>query len=107
MSKPAAFKTALVTLLVLASIAAFIFHKSFSPDLVLFSNDAPLGALSTDAASMKSAMRGIWNDLNWVGIEAPAALPHTATAAWFLLGDSAVLSSQFHVPIALIALGLS
>src|SRR5262245_35903440 len=107
MSKPAALKSSLITLLVLAGIAALVFYKSFSSDLVLFSNDAPLGALSTEAVSMKSAMHGLWNDLNWLGIEAPAALPHTATAAWLLLGDNAVLSSKFHVPIALIALGLS
>jgi hypothetical protein len=107
MLKTASLKSALITLLVLAAIAIVLFHKSFSADQVIFSNDAPLGALSTEAASMKSAMRGVWNDLNWIGIENPAALPHTASAAWFLLGDNAVLSSKFHVPLALIVLGLS
>ena len=107
MFKNASVKSGLVTLLVLAGVAIVVFNKSFSRDLVLFSNDAPLGALSAEPANMKTAMRGVWNDLNWIGIENPAALPHTASAAWFLLGNNAVASSKFHVPLALMALGFS
>src|SRR5688572_18285861 len=107
MFKNVSVKSGLVTLLVLAGIAIVVFNKSFSRDLVLFSNDAPLGALSAESVNMKNAMRGLWNDLNWIGIENPAALPHTASAAWFLLGNNAVASSKFHVPLALVALGFS
>ncbi|MGZ8900491.1 MAG: YfhO family protein, partial [Limisphaerales bacterium] len=60
-----------------------------------------------ESGNMRHAWRGVWQDLNWIGIENPAALPHTAALTWFLLGDNPVAFSKFHVPIALLGLGLS
>ncbi|MDX1950661.1 MAG: hypothetical protein SFY81_00675 [Verrucomicrobiota bacterium] len=56
---------------------------------------------------MSTAWSGIWQDLNWLGIENPAALPHTSSLFWFILGDDPVSFSKYHVPIALVGLGLS
>ncbi len=106
-SKSASLKPALVTFLVLAAVAAVVFSKSFSSEQVLFANDGPLGALSAESVNMKTAWRGVWNDLNWLGIENPAALPHTESIIWFLLGNNAVAFSKFNVPVALVSLGLS
>jgi hypothetical protein len=96
-----------LTLVVLATIMAILFAKSFQPEMVLFSSDGPLGAISAASVNMANAWKGVWQDLNWIGIENPAALPHTSSLFWFLLGDNPVTFSKFQVPISLIALGLS
>lgn len=101
--KPAAF-----TVLVLAAVLMILFSQSFlDSNRVLFSSDGPLGAISAAAANMKTAWQGVWQDLNWLGIENPAALPHTSALFWFVFGNSPVNFSKFHVPVALLSLGLS
>src|SRR5688572_2017365 len=107
MTDRTSFKSFAITVAVVAGIAAFVFVRSFSPEQVLFANDGPLGALVAKSGNMTDAWRGVWQDLNWLGIENPAALPHTASLAWYLLGIDPVNFAKFHVPIALIALGLS
>jgi hypothetical protein len=107
MSMGTRFKSFLTTLAVLIGIAAIVFSKSCSPDYVLFANDGPLGALSSEAADMNSGFRGFWQDLNWLGIENPAALPNPSAALSYVLGTNPVRFSKFHVPVALVALGLS
>jgi hypothetical protein len=100
-------KSFAIALAVLLAILAFVFSQSFTANEVLFANDAPLGALSCAAADMKTGLFGVWQDLNWLGIEMPSALPDTAAASWFLLGNNPVTFAKFHVPVALLALGLS
>src|SRR5687767_11156643 len=107
MTSASTYKSFFGTVALLAGIAAIVFAKSCNPDLVLFSNDGPLGAISSNAADMVTGFRGFWQDLNWLGIENPAALPNSAAALSFLLGTDPVRFSKFHVPIALVALGLS
>ena len=92
---------------VLIAVIAVVFAKSCSSNQVIFANDGPLGALTAESGNMRHAWKGVWQDLNWLGIENPAALPHTASLVWFLVGDDPVHFAKFHVPIALIALGLS
>lgn len=94
-------------LVIVGLILAFVFGKSFGSDQVLFSNDGPLGVLVAEYGSMKHAFYGVWNDLNWVGIESPTALPNTAAVSWFLLGNDPVTFAKFHVPVAQLGLGLS
>src|SRR4051812_30826081 len=93
-----------LTLMVLAGILGVLFSRSFTPELILFSSDGPLGAISSKAVSMSSAWAGVWQDLNWLGIEYPAALPHTTSLFWFLLGNDAVNSLKFQTPVALLGL---
>jgi hypothetical protein len=96
-----------IACVVLAAVLAILFAKSCSPDQTLFANDAPLGLLEADYGSMKTAWRGVWNDLNWLGISYPAALPHMTSGIWFLLGDNPVTFSKFLTPVSLLFLGLS
>src|ERR1051326_4459728 len=102
MNQSSRLKAFLAVLIVLLAVLGFVFSRSFSPNLVLFSNDGPLGAISAASANMQTAWRGIWKDLDWIGIEAPAALPNTAALSWFVLGNSAISFSKFHVPLALL-----
>jgi hypothetical protein len=100
-------KSAVFTTIILSALLAVLFAKSFNPNFVLFSSDGPLGAISSAAADMDSGFRGFWQDLNWLGIENPAALPNTTAALSYAMGNNPVRFSKFHVPIALLALGLS
>jgi hypothetical protein len=96
-----------LTLLALAVILGVMFSRSFTPEMMLFANDGPLGAISAASGDMRYAWSGVWQDLNWLGIENPAALPHTTSLFWFVLGNSPVNALKFQTPIALMGLGLS
>ena len=102
-----AFTAFLTAVSVLVGIGTVLFLQSFEPTKTLFNNDGPLGAISAASGSMTTAFKGVWQDLNWLGVETPAALPHTSALLWFVLGNDPVTFSKFHVPIALIALGAS
>src|SRR5687768_6872634 len=107
MSNRVSLKAFAASAAVLLVIGAYIFAKSFSAEQVLFANDGPLGLLAARSSDVSEAWRGVWQDLSWLGIEHPALLPNISAAVWFLLGDNPIAFSKFHVPIALIALGLS
>ena len=94
------------TALVLIVVTLFLFWDSFDPTLLLFSNDGPLGSISTDAIEMPGTFSGYWHDLNWLGYEQPSASPGIYMALGLLLQKS-VLYLKWCTPICLVILGLS
>ena len=94
------------TALVLIVVTLFLFWDSFDPALILFSNDGPLGSISTDAIEMPGTFSGYWHDLNWLGYEQPSASPGIYMALGLLLQKS-VLYLKWCTPICLVFLGLS
>ncbi len=93
-------------LLILALPLAVLFHPSFQSELVLFSNDGPLGVISSKAASLPGAFFGYWNDLNWVGQEKPSAAPNFSQLLGSILND-AVVYSKISAPLSLLFLGFA
>ena len=91
---------------VLIVVTLFLFWDSFDPALILFSNDGPLGSISTDAIEMPGTFSGYWHDLNWLGYEQPSASPGIYMALGLLLQKS-VLYLKWCTPICLVILGLS
>ena len=91
---------------VLIVVTLFLFWDSLDPALILFSNDGPLGSISTDAIEMPGTFSGYWHDLNWLGYEQPSASPGIYMALGLLLQKS-VLYLKWCTPICLIILGLS
>ena len=91
---------------VLVVVTLFLFWDSFDPALILFSNDGPLGSISTDAIEMPGTFSGYWHDLNWLGYEQPSASPGIYMALGLLLQKS-VLYLKWCTPICLVILGLS
>mgnify|MGYP006982472290 FL=1 len=73
---------------VLLVVTLFLFWNSFNPALILFSNDGPLGSISTDAIEMPGTFSGYWHDLNWLGYEQPSASPGIYMALGLLLQKS-------------------
>ena len=94
------------TALTLTAVTLFLFWDSLNPALILFSNDGPLGSISTDAIEMPDTFFGYWHDLNWLGYEQPSASPGIYMALGMLLQKS-VLYLKWCSPICLIILGLS
>ena len=91
---------------VLVVVTLFLFWDSLDSALILFSNDGPLGSISTDAIEMPGTFSGYWHDLNWLGYEQPSASPGIYMALGLLLQKS-VLYLKWCTPICLVILGLS
>ena len=91
---------------VLVVVTLFLFWDSLDSALILFSNDGPLGSISTDAIEMPGTFSGYWHDLNWLGYEQPSASPGIYMVLGLLLQKS-VLYLKWCTPICLVILGLS
>jgi hypothetical protein len=100
----------LIAMVVIGAVLGFLFRESFTPEKVLFSNDAPLGLISSKAAYEASTFNGIvtgfWQDLNWIGIEMPSVLPGLSWAMYQVFGGP-VANAKFHVPLSFLFLGLA
>lgn len=99
-----------LAVVITSAIIAFLFAKSFKPELVLFSNDAPLGLISAqsgrDASTFSGLFSGYWQDLNWIGIEPAPVFPNLSFGIYMFLRDP-VLNAKYYPPISLIFLGIS
>src|SRR5437870_9816096 len=105
--------------LLLAALACALlplFYRSFDSDLVLFSNDAPLGLVSAQSGrdATSNLTTGFWQDLNWLGIEQPSIPPSFSWMIYeclrvppfsWLAADSPVANAKFYAPTALMFLG--
>jgi hypothetical protein len=89
--------------LLLLIVLAVLFWRSFLSDYVHFSNDGPLGQQTVDWLSLPSAMTGMWDDLNDVGLAAGSFTPSVTALIKFALGP--VGFAKFLAPIALFILG--
>ena len=98
-------------MLCLLVVLGFLFRESFDADKVLFSNDAPLGLISSqagrDASSLLGLKEGFWQDLNWIGIENPSVLLGPSCATHLVLGSDAVRTAKFATPVAFLFLGFA
>ena len=77
------WKDALLALGLFGLVMACFFSESFEQNKVVFANDAPLGQIQAHATDEKNGW-AFWQDLNWVGGEAPSAMPNF-TKAFFEL----------------------
>src|ERR1041384_985866 len=100
-----------VAMVCVGIVLAFLFRQSFQPEKVLFSNDAPLGLISSKAGVTASTLNGIvtgfWQDLNWVGIEMASVLPGLSWGFFQLFGSDAVINAKFLVPVSFLFLGFA
>jgi hypothetical protein len=91
--------------LFLVALLCLLFREGLLPGRTVFSNDGPLGAISSQAASLPSAFRGYWQDLNWLGTAGPSAPPDITQGLDLVSGP--LLFSKLYAPFALLFLGLS
>ena len=88
----------------LLGILVVLFHSSFDPNKVIFSNDGPLGAMAQKAAQLPAGFKGVWWDLNTLGVNGGTMPPNLSQTLFWLLGP--VGSAKFFAPLTLILLGL-
>src|SRR5262245_26037505 len=84
-------------------ILTVLFFTSFRPDYVHFSNDGPFGHHVSKCAQLPEGFSGVWNDLNWLGInDGVFFLDITALIKWILgpLGFA-----KFAAPLSIFLLG--
>ncbi len=94
----------LIILLLLLGIFGFLFRDSFRPEMAAFANDGPLGAMMAACFQLPGAWKGIWADLNWIGITGGVApLDFTWVLNWIL---GPLYFIKFYPAITLITLGL-
>lgn len=98
-------RKAVVGAVLAGALLALLFHKSFFPGQVLFSNDGPLGRLVSQCHRLPDIFSGAWQDLNVMGIREGGALPNISSGLRLLLGP--VGFSKFYAPLALLILGVS
>ncbi|MCC6231804.1 MAG: hypothetical protein IT580_04130 [Verrucomicrobiales bacterium] len=92
-------------LLALAVILGFLFRNSFNPDLAMFANDGPLGAVAWICKQGWSALTGVWADLNWLGANGGNSTLGLTTPLAFLLGAWGFIN--FYSPLMILLLGLA
>ncbi len=95
----------LIFFIILALIALFLFRDSLKPELVVFANDGPLGALSTESTRLPGSFLGFWMDIYLAGYEMPSAVPNLSVALALLLKP--LLFAKFYVPFTVLILGIS
>ena len=105
-------RASLLFLFCLLSVLAILFHKSFDPDQVLFSNDGPLGAVRSQAGHMWSNLLAFWQDLNWLGTQNPSAPLNVSGLLLALCCDNSpdfgpAFFAKIYQPTGVLLLGLS
>ena len=89
---------------VLVLVLACLFFEAFSPEKVHFSNDGPLGLVSSQSKYALSNFGGTWHSLNWLGTQWVASAPDLSNTFHLILG--AVNHAKFFPALCLLTLGL-
>ena len=91
--------------LCLVMLLCLLFRDGLLPGRTVFSNDGPLGAISSQATRMPSGFFGYWQDLNWLGAAGPNA--SLTVSNMLALVSRPLIFSKIFAPFALLFLGLS
>jgi hypothetical protein len=91
--------------LFLVLLLGFLFRDGLLPGRTVFSNDGPLGAISSQATRLPSGFFGYWQDLNWLGVAGPSAPPTVSNTLDLVFRP--LIFSKIFAPFALLFLGLS
>jgi hypothetical protein len=92
-------------LLLLTGLLAVLFARSFVPEYVLFSNDGPLGAISSLDKMKWSNFFGGWLELNSIGYRTVGSQPGISQVPTLAL--DVVSFAKYYAPLTLLALGLA
>ncbi|HNQ74096.1 MAG TPA: hypothetical protein PKN95_10900 [Verrucomicrobiota bacterium] len=84
-------------------VLAVLFGSGWRPGYLVFSNDAPLGALHAEYHDIATSLTGTWADLNWLGLN--GGLQSISITNLLLLLLRPVVFSKVFAPIALCLVG--
>src|ERR1035438_7153282 len=77
--QPAPMRQFGLVALCLLVILVGLFWDGLRPGHTVFSNDGPLGAISSACGNFPEGFFGFWQDLNWLGGAGPSAAPTFST----------------------------
>ena len=95
----------LLLLALLCLALAVLFHRSFVPNQILFSNDGPLGICKAECINGENNFFGAWYNLNWLGGAGMGATPNVSTLLWVMFPAEIML--KMYAPLTLLLLGMS
>ncbi len=101
---PSGSRGLLLLTALLCGIIVMLFHNSFVPGKALFSNDGPLGIQFSRPYAMPEALKGNWNDLNWLGMYNGAYTPNFSGLTYLLTGNMGRVN--WYAPISVLVIGL-
>src|SRR2546421_7312354 len=101
--KQSRFRLFVIFALCLLGILLALFHQSFLPGKIFFSNDGPLGYTSQNALELPTAFTGVWYDLNSIGVNGGTSMPDLSGVWFWLLGP--IGFAKFFAPLVLLFLG--
>jgi hypothetical protein len=102
---PSAMRQFVFVALLLVLLLCLLFREGLLPGRTVFSNDGPLGAISSQATRLPSGFFGYWQDLNWLGVAGPSAPPTVSNTLDLVFRP--LIFSKIFAPFALLFLGLS
>ncbi len=102
---PSALRQFAGATLCLLVVLGFLFRYGLLPSRTVFSNDGPLGTISSKCTSLPEGFSGYWQDLNWLGGAGPSAPPSVTQGLALVFGK--LIFSKIYAPFALLFLGLS
>ncbi|MBI3878283.1 MAG: YfhO family protein [Verrucomicrobia bacterium] len=91
-------------LICLLAVLAVQFHPSLIPEQMLFANDGPLGLMMGYAEDALSSLAGTWQDLSWIGGQAPSGSLNFTNLLLMLVGPVAFI--KIYAPATQLLLGL-
>lgn len=91
--------------LCLVVLLGLLFWDGVRPGHTVFSNDGPLGAISSRCGDLPGGFLGFWQDLNWIGGTGPSAAPDVSQGLALACGK--LIFSKIYAPFTLLFLGLS
>ena len=91
--------------LLMAFILVMLFHKAFTADHTVFSNDGPLGLISAESSTLPEGYFGVWSDLHWLGSRGIGASPTISSVLAWITGP--LVFSKVYPAVALFVLGLT
>jgi hypothetical protein len=103
--QPSAIRQFVWVALCLVVLLGFLFWEGLRPGRTVFSNDGPLGAISSQCTRLPAGFFGYWQDLNWLGAAGPSASPTVSNT--LALVSRPLIFSKIFAPVVLLFLGLS
>lgn len=103
MNGKSGLRSLLLLTVILAGVLIVLFHKSFSPNEALFSNDGPFGVQLSRPLAMPDSFFGIWNDNYWVGAYNGNYNPNFSGLTYLIAPG--IGRANFYAPISALVLG--
>ncbi len=93
-----------VGFLTLAAVVLLLFSSSLKPNIVVFSNDGPLGVANSESLALPASYSGFWMDLYWIGGNGAHTPGSVTSSIRHFLGP--IGYSKFYAGIAVLFSGI-